>query len=199
MTNRRKILIVNIVQQRRLIMGCVLSAILLTNSLAIYTVFLNPDLLAHIETYQTLMMAGLELIIAATAGYLSLMFSHRLAGPAFAITRDLKKLACQIRRDLTVRTHLRKGDFHTEIADALNLSSETLCAKLKSVKTSLTALQQQTNGDENAQRIIEALLRELAYFKTEPTLSAQARSAPNKNVAGEEIPALGMENPPSGR
>jgi methyl-accepting chemotaxis protein len=170
MSNRRKILLVNAVQQRRLIMGSVLLAILLINSLALFTLFLNPQLLEVIEISQTLSLAGLEIIIVAVIGYFSLILSHRVVGPAYAIARDLKRLADG---DLTVRTHLRKGDFHDEIAEALNLSSEALCSKIKSIKASLTALQQHEHIDDNTRQALAALQRELTHFKTETSSVAK--------------------------
>jgi methyl-accepting chemotaxis protein len=197
MSNRRKILLVNAVQQRRLIMGSVLLAILLINSLALFTLFLNPQLLEVIEISQTLSLAGLEIIIVAVIGYFSLILSHRVVGPAYAIARDLKRLADG---DLTVRTHLRKGDFHNEIAEALNLSSEALCSKIKSIKASLTALQQHEHIDDNTRQALAALQRELTHFKTETSFVAkQVQSEAHNTGIRETTVAIGMDNPHSSR
>jgi methyl-accepting chemotaxis protein len=197
MSNRRKILLVNAVQQRRLIMGSVLLAILLINSLALFTLFLNPQLLEVIEISQTLSLAGLEIIIVAVIGYLSLILSHRVVGPAYAIARDLKRLAGG---DLTVRTHLRKGDFHNEIAEALNLSSEALCTKIKSIKASLTTLQQQEHIDDNTRQALTALQRELTHFKTETSSAPkQAHSEAHNTGIREAAVVIGMDNPHSSR
>jgi methyl-accepting chemotaxis protein len=197
MSNRRKILLVNAVQQRRLIMGSVLLAILLINSLALFTLFLNPQLLEVIEISQTLSLAGLEIIIVAIIGYFSLILSHRVVGPAYAIARDLKRLADG---DLTVRTHLRKGDFHDEIAEALNLSSEALCSKIKSIKASLTALQQHEHIDDNTRQALAALQRELTHFKTETSsVAKQVQSEAHNTGIREATVAIGMDNPHSSR
>jgi methyl-accepting chemotaxis protein len=197
MSNRRKILLVNAVQQRRLIMGSVLLAILLINSLALFTLFLNPQLLEVIEISQTLSLAGLEIIIVAVIGYFSLILSHRVVGPAYAIARDLKRLADG---DLTVRTHLRKGDFHDEIAEALNLSSEALCSKIKSIKASLTALQQHEHIDDNTRQALAALQRELTHFKTETSsVAKQVQSEAHNTGIREATVAIGMDNPHSSR
>jgi methyl-accepting chemotaxis protein len=197
MSNRRKILLVNAVQQRRLIMGSVLLAILLINSLALFTLFLNPQLLEVIEISQTLSLAGLEIIIVAVIGYFSLILSHRVVGPAYAIARDLKRLADG---DLTVRTHLRKGDFDDEIAEALNLSSEALCSKIKSIKASLTALQQHEHIDDNTRQALAALQRELTHFKTETSsVAKQVQSEAHNTGIREATVAIGMDNPHSSR
>ena len=164
MSERRKILLINAVQQRRIIMGGILMAILLINSLAILMVFIRPSLLADIEFGQTLALSGLEIIIVTVIAYFSLILSHKIAGPAYAIARDLKRLGSG---DLTVRTRLRKGDFHTEVADAFNITAETLCGKIKTLKASLLVLQQHPETQEATRQSLKAVLNELAYFETE--------------------------------
>ena len=199
MSNRRKTLIINAVQQRRLIMGGVLVAIILINSLAIFTVFLKPHLLEVIETGQTLALAGLEIAIVAAIGYFSLILSHKIAGPAYAVARDLNKLADG---DLTVRTHLRKGDFHTEVAEALNHTSQTLCSKIKTIEALLITLQQRTTTDEATRQAIKEVLQELSYFNTEPppaTATGQAHDAAQIGASRETMVMAGIDKPGTSR
>lgn len=165
MSNRRKTLIINAVQQRRLIMGSVLVTIILINSLALFALFLRPPLLLVVETEQTLALAGLEIVIVAVIGYYSLILSHKIAGPAYAIARDLKRLADG---DLTVRTHLRKGDFHTEVAEAFNLAGQTLCSRIKTIEALLITLQQRASADETMRHALNEVLQQLRYFNTDP-------------------------------
>jgi methyl-accepting chemotaxis protein len=166
MQERRKILLINAVQQRRLIMGGVLAGILLVNVLAIASLLFNPRLLQLIEFADTVALAALEGIIVAVIAYLSLILSHRIVGPAYAIARDIRELGGG---DLTVRTRLRQGDFHAEVAEAFNLSAETLCGKIKTVRASLTILEQQADTPDAIRQSLRGLLRELDYFKTEPS------------------------------
>ena len=197
MSDRRKVLLINAVQQRRLIMGGVLLSVLLVNSLAIFALFVHPQLLELIEIPQTLALAGLEIIIVAVIGYFSLILSHRIAGPAYAIARDLKRFAGG---DLTVRTRLRKGDFHTEVAEAFNLSGETFCTKIKSLKSSLSQLQQQENLDATTRSALDAVVRDMGYFKTEPPPSAKhTHSKAQENSAGAAVAVIGMDKPYSKR
>ena len=199
MSNRRKTLIINAVQQRRLIMGGVLVAIILINSLAIFTVFLKPHLLEVIETGQTLALAGLEIVIVAAIGYFSLILSHKIAGPAYAVARDLNKLADG---DLTVRTHLRKGDFHTEVAEALNHTSQTLCSKIKTIEALLITLQQRTTTDEATRQALKEVLQELSYFNTEPppaTATGQAHDATQIGASRETMVMAGIDKPGTSR
>jgi methyl-accepting chemotaxis protein len=150
-------------------MGSLLVAVILINSLAIFTILLNPPFLEFIEFNQTLALAGLEVVIVAIVGYFSLILSHKIAGPAYALVRDLKRVADG---DLTVRTRLRKGDFHMEIADAFNLTTETLYTRIKKIKASLTSLQQQADIDASTRQVLNEVLSEMAHFKLEAVVMA---------------------------
>ena len=197
MSNRRKILIINAVQQRRLIMGSLLVAVILINSLAIFTVLLNPPFLEFIEFNQTLALAGLEVVIVAIVGYFSLILSHKIAGPAYALVRDLKRVADG---DLTVRTHLRKGDFHMEIADAFNLTTESLYTRIKRIKMSLASLQQQADIDAPTRQALNEVLCEVAHFKLEPpTPPIQTSNEADINSTREAVAMAGMEKPRTGK
>jgi methyl-accepting chemotaxis protein len=166
MQERRKILLINAVQQRRLIMGGVLAGILLINAMTIAALVFDPRLLQLIEFADTVALATLEGIIVAVIAYLSLILSHRIAGPAYALARNIRGLGDG---DLTVRTRLRQGDFHADVAEAFNLSAETLCGKIKTMKASLTILEQQADTPDAIRQSLRELLRELDYFKTEPS------------------------------
>jgi methyl-accepting chemotaxis protein len=188
MSERRKTLLINAAQQRRLIMGTMLGAILLINSLLVLALLFKPALLNFVELGQTLALAALEALIVAGIGYFSLVFSHRIVGPAYALARDLKRLG---KGDLTVRTQLRKGDFHTEVAEAFNLSVENLGSRIKTVKAAVTILEQQPDTPADTRQALQALLRDLGYFKTEPSLHDSPRSdaAPNRAVLTMDKPS----------
>ena len=132
MENRRRILLINAVQQRRFIMGAVLSAIILINLLVIFTLLFNPLVLDAVEISHIMFLAGVEIVTVFGIGYVSLILSHKIAGPAYALARDLKRLADG---DLTVEIRLRKGDFHLEAADALNFTAEVLRTRMKAIKS----------------------------------------------------------------
>ena len=197
MSNRRKILIINAVQQRRVIMGGILVAIILINSLAIFTLFFKSPLLEVVEISQTLALAGLEVVIVAIIGYFSLILSHKIAGPAYAVVRDLKKLADG---DLTVRTLLRKGDFHTEVAEALNHASQTFCTRIKTIEALLITLQQRTTTDEATRQALNEVLQELRYFNTEPSpVTAQGHDATQTDDPHESMMMAGIDKPRTSR
>ena len=169
MNNRRKTLVVNAVQQRRFIMGAVLTAIILINLSVILAVIFKPMLLGTIEMRHIMFLAGIEVITVLGIGYVSLVLSHRIAGPAYALARDLKRMADG---DLTVEIHLRKGDFNMEAAEALNFTAEVLRTKMKAIKLELAKLETRRNIDEATRQSVEQLLHDVAYFKTEPSFSS---------------------------
>ena len=165
MNDRRKTLLVNAIQQRRFVMGAVLTGIILINLTVICATIFDPQLIDVIDTRHIVFLAGIETVTVLSIAYFSLILSHKIAGPAYALARDLKKLA---EGDLTVEIHLRKGDFHLEAADALNITANILRDKMKSIKLELAKLETQRNIDEETRKTVEQLLHDVAYFKTEP-------------------------------
>ena len=165
MNDRRKTLLVNAIQQRRFVMGAVLTGIILINLTVICAAIFDPRLIDVIDTRHIVFLAGIETITVLSIAYFSLILSHKIAGPAYALARDLKKLADG---DLTVEIHLRKGDFHLEAADALNFTTTLLRKKMKAIKLELAKLETQRNIDEETRKMVEQLLHDVAYFKTEP-------------------------------
>jgi len=178
-------------------MGGVLTTIILINVLAIFTLLFKPTLLEVIQINEILGLAGLEIVIVAIIGYISLILSHRIAGPAYAVVRDLTRLADG---DLTVRTHLRKGDFHTEVAEAFNLASQTLCSKIKTIEALLITLQQRSNIDEATRQALLEVLQELNYFNTEPLIpTSDLNTATHANNALESGVVPNIDNAHTGR
>jgi len=173
MDNRRKILLVNPVQQRRFVMGAVLTGIILINLTVILTVLFNPLLLEAVEINHLMFLASVEIVTVFGIAYFSLILSHKIAGPAYALARDLKRLADG---DLTVEIRLREGDFNMEAADALNFTAEILRTRMKAIKVELAKLEARRNIDEDTRHTVERLLHDVAYFKTEPSVSSDSQS-----------------------
>lgn len=194
MSNRRKTLLVNAVQQRRFIMGAVLTAIILINLSVIFTLIFNPLLLNAIEINHVMFLAGVEVVTVIGIAYFSLILSHKIAGPAHALARDLKRLADG---DLTVEIQLRKGDFHGEAAEALNFTAEILRTRMKAIKLELAKLEARRNIDEATRQTVEQLLHDVAYFKTEPGFSTSHTSGDTTQDQSEMM--VEMHNPHAGR
>jgi methyl-accepting chemotaxis protein len=169
MENRRTKLLVNPVQQRRFVMGAVLTGIILINLTVILTVIFNPLLLEVVEINHLMFLGSIEIVTVFGIAYFSLILSHKVAGPAYALTRDLKRLAGG---DLTVEIRLRDGDFNMEAAEALNFTAEMLRTRMKAIKLELAKLEARQNIDEDTRQTVEQLLHDVAYFKTEPGVNS---------------------------
>ncbi len=177
-TNRRQTLIVNAVQQRRIIMSAILSGILLINILATLGLVFKPELLGRLEPLHIFALVAFEIPIVGFIYYLSLLLSHKIIGPAYAIERDLRKIA---NGDLTVRTRLREGDFHLEVAEALRVAAETLCTRIHTVQKKLDSLSQHAHLDATSRKMIEEIKDDLRRFQTEkkPAEVYLAQANPN--------------------
>jgi methyl-accepting chemotaxis protein len=194
MTNRRNTLIVNPLQQRRFIMGIILSTIILINIAVVLGMIFNPHLLDAIASRQIMYLASLEAVTVITIAYFSLILSHRIAGPAHALARDLKRLADG---DLTVEIRLRKGDFNLEAAEALNFTAEVLRTRMKTIKLELSKLEASRSIDDATRQTIEQLLLTVAYFKTEPDLG-NSQLFTNVSLQHPQI-LVEIDPPPIGR
>ena len=84
----------------------------------------------------------IQLLIILFVVWASLRRSNRIAGPLFAIARDLQRLGAG---DLNARVNLRLGDEFTREAEVINQSIELLRQQLESLQTQIDAL----SGDAN--------------------------------------------------
>ncbi len=186
-SNRRQTLIVNAAQQHRIIMSAILVGIILINILATLGLVLKPELLSRLEPIHTFFLAGFEVLIVGFIYYLSLLLSHKIIGPAYAIERDLRKIA---NGDLTIRTRLREGDFHLEVAEALRVATETLCTRINIVQKKLDSLSQHAHLDATSRKMIEEIKLELGKFKTEKKPAEVYLTQSNPNPAPVDAPAV---------
>lgn len=183
--NRRQTLIVNAVQQHRIIMSAILIGIILINVLATLGLVLKPELLNGLEPIHTFALAAFEILIVGFIYYLSLLLSHKIVGPAYALERDLRKIA---NGDLTVRTRLREGDFHLEVAEALRVAAETLCTRIHTVQRKLDSLSQHAHLDPTSRKMIEEIKTDLSRFQTEKKPAEVYLAQVNPNPAPMATP-----------
>jgi methyl-accepting chemotaxis protein len=74
---------------------------------------------------------------------LHLLYSHRIAGPAYRLGQEAAKIA---RGDLTCNVTLRHKDGLTDLRESLNEAARRYRARLAAVKDSLTVLERQSNA-----------------------------------------------------
>ena len=123
--NRRRRLIVNHAQQTALIKAVAWPPLvtmviaLIGVAVFVYHVLEPLPALERRSSMITLVLAGALFVLGAT-GYIvyhAVHVSHHVAGPAYRIAADLRKVR---EGDLAHRIRLRRGDFHAELADEVN-------------------------------------------------------------------------------
>jgi methyl-accepting chemotaxis protein len=162
MSNRRHQLIVLGNFQRRIIFGAVFGSILLVNLVLITWFLLDPQLLNHIDTLDTVAIALVELVIMGLIFYLSLLASNKIAGPMYAFN----KVLAQVREgDLSARLHLRHGDICMDVAQEMNATFEQFARQIEELQQ-LGKQLQQSEGDSERQALLQSLDDKLKQFKT---------------------------------
>jgi methyl-accepting chemotaxis protein len=128
---------------------------------------LFPDSFGVRITLSTAGYVGLALVGALLLGvawFVSLQRSHALAGPVYAITREIAKLG---EGDVGFRINLRPGDgFHQE-ALRINAAADQLREQIHQIKVLAVALEQATSMVE-VERISTELSRRLSALNTMP-------------------------------
>lgn len=83
------------------------------------------------------------LLMLVSMAVLHLLYSHRIAGPAYRLGQEAEKIA---RGDLTCNVTLRRKDGLTDLRESLNEAARRYRTRLAAVKDSLTVLERQSNA-----------------------------------------------------
>ena len=129
---------------------------------AIYTIYeLKIKVLPLIfASFYSILILGL---VTAAIAAISILFSHRIAGPMFRMEKNLETIASG---DLTVATRFRGQDQLTSLADELNAMVRSLNHASRSALESLETL-----------RAAEDSLRALLYMDDPPEKEVEAALA----------------------
>jgi len=105
-------------------------------------------------------------IIAAVA--ITLFLPQKIAGPLYRIEKDLKDKISK--GDLTVKITLRKGDELAGLADAVNLTVESLNVRLEKISRPAIALNSRINelggkADSETEKLSRQIIEALQEFK----------------------------------
>ena len=170
MSDKRKLLRIKNDFQQRLILQTLMMTFISINIIIIY-LFLGP--LSEVSSPNELIgivIAALELITIAVVYRMSLVASHRIAGPVYVFERTLKRLA---EGDLTQRVQLRSKDNFHESAEVFNQTIEELRQRIVRLQDLVdSALKVEEDSEELTHRLGEirqamADINEgLAFFRT---------------------------------
>ena len=162
--NRRRSLMIPKDFQQRLILIPTLSILLIVNITAMSLFIFFPDSSFAPTTNILLILAGSEiLLIVAFVAFVSLL-SHRIAGPAFNLSRALGKLG---NKDFTTRTVFRTHDFNQGLATSFNEAAGKLSESIEEVKQLVDALGKERDNPEERERLIHQLTEKLSKFTTQ--------------------------------
>jgi methyl-accepting chemotaxis protein len=163
--NRRKTRVVYPDFQYRNALMTVAAVIFILNFfLIIGAVFADSTKLALTISNQGYYFVGVfELIVMAAAWFYSIRHSHTIAGPIYAITRDLERVGSG---DLTVQIKLRPGDKFQESADKINFALNELCNTVSQIKNMATSIDVASLPELEVNKYAE-LKKSLAQIKTD--------------------------------
>jgi methyl-accepting chemotaxis protein len=98
----------------------------------------EPVLSRKIVEYVLPKVAMAEVITILLLLFLTLKLTHYIAGPVYRLEQNMLEMA---RGRLKLRTTLRHRDEFTEVADALNLLSETYVERLENIQHKVSMLE----------------------------------------------------------
>ncbi len=164
MDNRRKTLLVNRKFQHRFAVVLVTLTVLLCNLVILFKLSIPGENPLVLSAGGGILLGLVELVLVVGVWYASIRASHRIAGPVYVITREIRALAAG---DLTARIHLRDGDMFREEADELNLSLEQLALRVDGIKNAARELQAAHSAGADSSARLEELMAALDQLRTQ--------------------------------
>lgn len=163
MQSRRKTIVINKEFQHHYALMAVVMTVLLINLFIIIRMLLPGGDPIDFSPGTALLVAGIEIAVMAAVWYGSLKVSHKVAGPVFVFTRQVKAVGAG---DLTARVKLRTKDMFQEEAAEINVALDQLQAKIDSVKGITSELQQAQQAGQDAGTHVDRLVAELESLRT---------------------------------
>lgn len=163
MDNRRKTIVINRKFQQQYAILVVVMTVILTNLFIIYLSLFSGGQPLELSSSEAWAIAIFELVLVVGVWYGSLRASHKVAGPVYKFTQQLKLVGSG---QLWARIHLRKGDAFQEEAAAINASLDQLQARVEAVQNAADALTRAQAGGGDIAVPLAALGTELAALRT---------------------------------
>ncbi len=148
-----------------LLLGCILSIGLtfLTTADTLTSNFVNSRL--SIQSTSHAIMPSVVLtnlittaIIIAIAVIVTLLVSHKIAGPMFRFEKDIERVAAG---DLKSRFRIRNGDQFTEVVDSLNTMVLSLNSSLAEIKEGVDTAIQKAEDENVSEEMIAELIQDM--------------------------------------
>lgn len=94
-------------------------------------------------------------VIVLIAVVVTLVISHKIAGPMFRFEKDIQRVA---QGDLKSRIYIRKGDQLEEMANSLNSMIDSLNQKVSAVRAELGAFSKKRESEEISLEILDSII-----------------------------------------
>ena len=164
MDNRRKQIVINSKFQHQYAIMIVAMTVFLTNVVILVQSLLPSEQPLEISSTTAWTIGVIELTLIIGAWYGSLKSTHKIAGPVYVITRQLKSVGDG---DLFARISLRERDMFQAEAAMINASLDQLQAKVEAVQRAAQAMQRSLAHRDDTGPSMEQLFTELAALRTE--------------------------------
>ncbi len=163
MDNRRKQIVINRKFQQQYAIMIVALTVFLTNIFIIVQSLFPGDNTPELTSSAAWTIGLIELVLVIGVWYGSLKSTHKIAGPVYVISRQMKLVGAG---ELWARISLRQKDMFQEEAAAINASLDQLQARVEAVQQAARALQQAHAGGQDTAPQLEHLVTELAALRT---------------------------------
>lgn len=163
MDNRRKQIVVNRKFQQQYAIMIVALTVFLTNIFIIVQALFPGENTPELTPTAAWTIGLIELVLVIGVWYGSLKSTHKIAGPVYVISRQMKLVGAG---ELWARISLRQKDMFQEEAAAINASLDQLQARVEAVQQAARSLQQAHAGGQDSSPHLEQLISELTALRT---------------------------------
>ena len=164
MQNRRQTVVINKKFQHHYALVLVAVTVLVTNLVIIAAMLVPGAQRLHLSSSSALVIGGVELLLVIGVWYLSIRSTHRIAGPIFVFSRQLRAFGAG---DLTARISLRDQDMFQDEAAEINSGLEQLHGQLVRLKAATAEVQAAQQSGDDLVAPIENLMAAVGELKTE--------------------------------
>jgi methyl-accepting chemotaxis protein len=164
MHNRRKTIVINKKFQHHYAIVLVAMTVLVANLIIIAGMVLPGEQRLHLSSSSGLFIGLVELLLVAGVWFLSLRSTHRIAGPIYVYSRQLRAFGGG---DLTARIHLREKDMFQDEAAEINGGLEQLHATVVELKSLFIEVQAEQSRGGDLSQSLDRLAGALDQLTTE--------------------------------
>ncbi|MEE4144889.1 MAG: hypothetical protein V2I26_08825 [Halieaceae bacterium] len=163
MENRRKKILINPRFQQQYAIISVVLTVILTNVLIIFMSLVPGEQALELSPAMAWGIGIFELVLLVGVWFGTIRASHKVAGPVYKFTQQLKALGAG---EVWTRIALRQGDMFQAEADSINASLDQLQEKVQAVQDAAKAIQlSQSDGGPTAAQI-EKLMAATGALRT---------------------------------